>query len=97
MTRLSLIVFALLAACGSDVPSSRTAAMSQANEQARFTAQDGRIANPGAIACLNEVTTPEERSILAKESAEAEALLQDVLNREDMSACMVRNNVVVYL
>lgn len=97
MPRLACLPVLLLAACGTDVPTSRTAALSQDNEAARMAAQEARIDNPATLACIAAVTSPEERAILAEQDAAAEALLQDVVKREDMIRCMVENNVVVYI
>ena len=98
MTRTAaFLVFYSLAACGSDVPSSKTAALSQANQASRLSAQEARINNPGAIACLRQVTTGDELAILAEEDDRAVALLREVLNREEMTQCLNDNEVVVYL
>ena len=98
MTRIAaFLAFCTLAACGSDVPSANTAAISQANETSRLSAQEARINNPGAIVCLRQVTTDEEQAILAEEDDRAVALLRDVLNREEMTRCLNDNDVVIYI
>jgi hypothetical protein len=98
MRRLGLaLVLMALAACGSDVPTARTAEISRQNEQARLAAQEGRIDNPEVLACIAAATTPEERAILAEEGEAGALLLRDVVNRDEMRRCMAENNVVVYL
>ena len=99
MRRTSLILAfgATLAACGSDIPSSNTAAISRANEASRLAAQEARIANPGVMACIRQVTTDDEVTILAAEDDAAVALLNEVLNREEMQQCLIENEVVIYI
>ncbi|MGI9393390.1 MAG: hypothetical protein ACR2OY_01960 [Boseongicola sp.] len=98
MTRIAVfLAICAFTACGSDIPSSKTAARSQANETSRLSAQEARINNPGAVVCLRQVTTEEEKSILAKEDARAVAMLRDVLTREEMKRCLSDNEVVIYI
>ena len=87
----------MLAACGGDIPSSSTAAQSQASELSRLAAQEARIRNPGAIACLRQVTTKEEQAILAVEDDQAVALLREVLSRDEMTRCLNDNDVVIFI
>ena len=87
----------VLAACGGDVPSDRTAAISRANEDARMRAQEGRIMNPEALACIKANATEDEWAVISTEKGFAEPILGEVLAREGTQRCFSINNVVIYI
>ena len=49
----------LLNACGSDIAGDNTAAVARQNVAARDAAQEGRMLNPGALACIKASSTEE--------------------------------------
>ncbi len=91
-----ILALFLLAACAGDVVSSETAALSAGNAAARETAQEGRIENPEALACLRANASDAEWAIIAGQDGAAEAELQTVMNREGTIRCFNENQVVVY-
>lgn len=95
--RASICALIALAACGGDVASDRTAAVSAENAAARDAAQAGRFDNPEALACLRANASDEEWSAIQREDAEGEASLQAVIDRESTARCFNDNNVVIYL
>ena len=98
MRALALIlVTAVLAGCGSDTVSDRTASIGQQNVLARDAAQAGRIDNPAALACIRANASEAEWAVIETETDEAPAVLQSVLNREGTQRCFSINNVVIYL
>lgn len=98
MLRPSCIVaLVALAACGTDTPSSQSAAEAADSAAARDAAQAGRIDNPEALACVRANATDGEWAIIAGQDANAETMLQTVLNREGTVRCFNENNVVVYI
>ena len=94
-TLASVLALAALTACGA--PNDRTAAIQQENAAARDAAQESRIINPGALACVRANASEEEWAIIETETLAAEVLLQDVLRREGTQRCFAINNVVVYI
>lgn len=97
MRGIAVMVVVLLAGCGSDVPTARTAVISQENERFRERAQEARIDNSGVIECIRLTTTPEEQAILAREDDAAVALLDQVLARSRFQQCLTLNNVEVFI
>ena len=89
------MVLFLLAACGA--PTDRTAAIQQENLAAREAAQESRIINPAALACVRANATEAEWAIIETETGEAANTLQSVLRRESTQRCFAVNNVVIYI
>ena len=94
-TFASVLALVALTACGA--PNDRTAAIQQENAAARDAAQESRVINPGALACVRANSSEEEWAIIETETLAAEMLLQDVLRREGTQRCFAINNVVVYI
>lgn len=94
---VAMIGLMLLTACGGDTVSSETAAAASVSAQSRDAAQESRIDNPDALACIRASSTEGEWAIIARQDAEAEAMLHNVLNRESTIRCFNENNVVVYI
>lgn len=92
----SSILF-LLAACGSDTVSDRTALSAQQNAAQRDAALEGRIDNPAALACIRENANDGEWAVIRTETGDAPIVLRDVLNREGTQSCFRANNVVIYI
>ncbi len=93
-------VIALLAvtACGGgDTPNDESAAFSAANAASRDAAQESRIDNPDAFACLQANASEEEWAIILLENESSQTTLQTVLNREGTIRCFNENNVTVFL
>jgi hypothetical protein len=86
-----------LAACGTDIPNDSTAAVARQNSEARDAAQEGRILNPEALACVKANATDAEWAVIASETGDAPNVLADVLNREGTLRCFSVNNVVIYI
>lgn len=97
MRMLLAIPMLALAACGGDTPSADSAAVSAANAASRDAAQESRIDNPDALACIRANSSDGEWAIIAGQDANAEAMLQSVLRREGTVRCFNDNNVTVYL
>ena len=97
MRRLAPILLFVLAACGSDIASDRSAAISSDNAALRDDAQVARIANPEALACIKANASDEEWAIIRAEGPDAPAMLETVLGRESTFNCFRDNDVTVYL
>jgi hypothetical protein len=98
MNRASLLpALLVVAACGSDIASDRTARIGQQNSAARDAALESRIDNPAALACIRANASEEEWAIIQSENSSAPAVLQQVLNREGTARCFSINNVVIYI
>ena len=92
---LALIV--LVGCGGGDVPSDSTALAARENLASRDAAQEGRVLNPEALACLKNNATEEEWRVLGAETEASAAVLQQLLGREGTARCFAENNVVIYL
>lgn len=98
MRRVQLLpAILVIAACGSDVASDRTAQIARQNAAQRDAALESRIDNPAALACIRANASDEEWAIIRSENAAAPAVLQLVLNRERTRQCFSVNNVVIYI
>ena len=98
MRRVQLLpAILVIAACGSDVASDRTAQIARQNAAQRDAALESRIDNPAALACIRANASDEEWAIIRSENAAAPAVLQLVLNRERTRQCFSLNNVVIYI
>ena len=96
--RIALLAGCLaMAGCGSDVPTSETAAASRANADARAEAQGPYVANPGVKMCIWETASEEERKALDAGGTSAEATVAEILERKEARQCMRDNKVVIYL
>ncbi len=96
MRQAAAIGFAMLAACSSGVDD-ESAAAARAEAASRDAAQESRIDNPEALACVRANSSDGEWAIIAGEDENAVAMLQTVLNREGTIRCFNENNVVVYI
>lgn len=97
MRWLACISMVLLTACGGDGPTSESAMSAAEAAAARDAAQAGRIDNPEAMACIRANASEGEWAIIAGQDANAEAMLQTVLQRDGTVQCFGQNNVVVYI
>lgn len=95
--RVAVVLSCLVAlgACGGDVASDKTAAVARENAAQRDAAQEARIPNPGALACIKASSTEEEWVIIASETGDAPLILAEVLEREATDRCFRENNVVI--
>ena len=94
---VALACFGALCACGGQVASDKTAAVARENAAARDAAQEARIPNPEALACIRASSTEEEWAIIATETGEAPRVLAEVLDRESTDRCFRENRVVIYI
>lgn len=87
----------MLSACGGNLPDSESAKAAAATAASRDAAQESRIDNPAALACVQANATNGEWAIIAGQDVNAAAMLQTVLNREGTMRCFNDNNVVVFI
>ncbi|NNL35477.1 MAG: hypothetical protein HKP35_06630 [Silicimonas sp.] len=94
---LGIACVLLLTACGSDIAGDNTAAVARQNAAARDAAQEGRILNPAALACIKASSSEQEWAVIASETGAAPSVLQDVLGRQSTIDCFRTNDVVIYI
>jgi len=91
------LLMALAACGGGDVPSDTSFANAEEASAQRDAAQEGRIRNEAALACVKANSSEEEWAIIIAEGEGAGEMLQAVLNRAGTRECFTSNNVVVLL